>query len=104
MNSDMSQRRGRQPRRNSLCSCGSGKKWKYCHRVKDSNTSQSETSNRLLIDPMASMLENMVGPRLLDVRREAAFAWCSTLDTWVISEERLGGYDTQRLERLVQQA
>ena len=50
---------------------------------------------------MASMLEDVVGPQLLDLRREAIWSWSSTLDAWAASEENLGGHDTERLERLV---
>jgi hypothetical protein len=50
------------------------------------------------------MLEDVVGPRLLDLRNEAAWAWSSTLHAWVVSEGNVSGHDTERLERLVQRA
>ena len=64
-----------------------------------------ERGKRLALDPMASMLGG--GRTALvcwNLRREAIRSWASTLDAWAASEEKLSGHDTERLERLVQQA
>src|SRR5438270_7378512 len=58
----------------------------------------------LAFDPMASLLEECVRPRLEVLRRAAIRAWVSALNTWVIAEESLKGHDTERLERLVNTA
>lgn len=53
---------------------------------------------------MASLLEEWVRPRLLVMRRAALRVWHVTLNSWVINEEALHGYHTERLERLIDQA
>jgi hypothetical protein len=100
----MPQRTGRRSPPNGPCPCGSGKKWKHCHGRPGPVLGGIGTDSRLALDPMASTLEDIVRPRLLDIRHQAAWSWSSTLDAWVVSEENLGGHDTERLERLVQQA
>ena len=55
-------------------------------------------------DEMASLLERIVRPRLPEARIAAAKIWSITLDGWASSEERLSGHDTERLERLIDQA
>jgi hypothetical protein len=99
----MPERPDRRPSRNSSCPCGSGEKWKHCHGGPEPPP-RIEANKRLALDPMASLLEDVVGPRLLDLRNEAAWAWSSTLHAWVVSEGNVSGHDTERLERLVQRA
>lgn len=59
------------------------------------------SSQSIAFDPMASLMEEYVRPRMLSMRRAALRVWHVTLDRWVIEEESLGGHDTERLERLI---
>lgn len=54
-----------------------------------------------MFDPMASLLEDIVRPELLPMRRAALRVWHVTLNRWVVEEDALKGFDTERLERLV---
>jgi len=55
-------------------------------------------------DYMASLLEEVVRPQLSIMQQAAARTWSVTLDKWVSGEEQQQGFDTDRLDRLIQEA
>jgi hypothetical protein len=58
---------------------------------------------RFPLDPMATVLEDVMRPRLADARRAAARAWAATLGSWAESEAAAPArYDTERIERLIE--
>ena len=56
----------------------------------------------IINDPMAERLEEIVRPRLLQTRRTALLTWFQTMNHWVEEEVDQSGYDTERLERLIE--
>lgn len=83
---------------NSLCPCGSQKKWKHCHGWLGGPVPRDE---KIGFDPMASLLEKIVSPQIFKVRQIVITTWVELLTEWIEAEDKQKGYDTERLERLI---
>jgi SEC-C motif len=90
--------------RNEPCPCRSGRKFKRCHgqsiRIGDDPVS-ADADTGYPFDPLASMLERVVRPHLISMRKAALIQWCEILDRWASEgAQHKDAFDTIRLERL----